>query len=77
METDRKIVKSAGRALAILEFFDEIMRPAGAAEVRVSTIGALREQRLEPVAHALFISTSAMHCVAAMVATSLPIGPTT
>ncbi|MBX9841752.1 MAG: helix-turn-helix domain-containing protein [Xanthobacteraceae bacterium] len=34
MEMDSKIVKSAGRVLAILEFFDEIMRPAGAAEVR-------------------------------------------
>lgn len=34
MATDRKVVKSAGRVLAILEYFDEIMRPAGAAEVR-------------------------------------------
>lgn len=29
-----KVVKSAGRALAVLEYFDEITRPASAAEIR-------------------------------------------
>ena len=35
MDDGRKTVKSAGRVLAILEYFDEIMRPASAAEVRI------------------------------------------
>ncbi len=34
MDGNTKTVKSAGRVLAILEYFDEIMRPASAAEVR-------------------------------------------
>ena len=32
--TAGNVVKSAGRALAILEYFDEIMRPAAAVEIR-------------------------------------------
>lgn len=35
-ETAAKVVKSAGRAFAVLEFFDEIRRPATAAEVRAA-----------------------------------------
>jgi DNA-binding IclR family transcriptional regulator len=35
-ETRTKVVKSAGRALAILEFLDEIGRPATATEVRAA-----------------------------------------
>jgi DNA-binding IclR family transcriptional regulator len=34
MAPNGKIVKSAGRVLAILEYFDQVMRPASATEVR-------------------------------------------